>query len=74
MRIIANNRVGLFVDISKIFTERGIDMLAINTRTSKQGIATVNITFDVGGVEELRSLFEKIRQVDSVLEIDRSAG
>ena len=62
------------VDISKVFTERGIDMLSINTRTSKQGIATVNLTFDVGGVEELKSLFEKIRQIDNVMEIERSAG
>ena len=74
IRIIAKNRVGLFVDISKVFTERGIDMLSINTRTSKQGIATVNLTFDVGGVEELKSLFEKIRQIDNVMEIERSAG
>ena len=74
IRIIARNRVGLFVDISKVFTERGLDILSINTRTSKQGVATMNLSFEIGGVEELRSLTEKLRQVGGVIEIERSTG
>jgi GTP pyrophosphokinase len=74
IRIIAHNRVGLFVDISKVFTEKNIDILSINTRTSRQGIATVVLSFDVGGVDELRFLTEKIRQVEGVMEIERSTG
>jgi len=74
IRIIARNRVGLFVDISKIFTERNIDILSINTRTNKQGIATVILSFDIGGVNELRSLSEKLRQVESVMDIERTTG
>ena len=74
IRIIAHNRVGLFVDISKVFTEKNIDILTINTRTSRQGIATVVLSFDVGGVDELRFLTEKIRQVEGVMEIERSTG
>lgn len=34
--IYAYNRTGLIVDVSKIFTERKIDISSINTRTSKQ--------------------------------------
>ncbi len=74
IRVIARNRVGLFVDISKIFTEREIDILSINTRTSKQGVASVNLSFEIRGVEELHSLTEKLRQVSGVLDIERSTG
>lgn len=74
IRIIANNRVGLFVDVSKVFTERGIDILSINTRTSKQGIASVNLSFEIGGVEELRSLTERLRQIGGIIDIMRSTG
>ena len=74
IRIIAHNRVGLFVDISKVFTERNIDILSINTRTSRQGIATVVLSFDVSSVDELRSVAEKIRQIEGVMEIERSTG
>ncbi len=36
IQVYANNRTGLLVDLSKIFTERKIDMRTINSRTSKQ--------------------------------------
>ena len=74
INVFAYNRTGLIVDISKIFTERKIDILALNTRTNKQGMATINICFDVRSKEELNSLIEKIRQVESVKDIERTAG
>ncbi len=74
IKVYANNRIGLFVDISKVFTERQIDITSINVRTSKQGKATITMTFDIHGVEELNRLTDKIRQIESVLDIERSAG
>ena len=74
IRVFANNRTGLLVDISRIFTERKIDLTAINSRTSKQGMATIEMTFDIHGAEELNSIVEKIRQVESVIDIERSQG
>ncbi len=74
INIYANNRTGLLVDISKLFTERKIDLSAMNVRTSKQGTATIDMTFDVNSKEELNSLVEKIRQVESVIDIERSKG
>ena len=74
INIYANNRTGLLVDISKIFTERKIDVTAMNVRTSKQGTATIDMAFDVNSKSELNALIEKIRQVESVLDIERSRG
>ena len=74
INIYANNRTGLLVDISRIFTERKIDLTAMNVRTSKQGTATIDMAFDVNSKEELNALIEKIRQVESVLDIERSRG
>ncbi|MCI8852308.1 MAG: bifunctional (p)ppGpp synthetase/guanosine-3',5'-bis(diphosphate) 3'-pyrophosphohydrolase [Lachnospiraceae bacterium] len=74
IRIFANDRTGLLVDISKIFTERQINMSGINVRTSKQGTATISIAFEIGGKEELQRIVEKLRQVESVLDIERSTG
>lgn len=74
INVYANNRVGLLVDISRIFTERKIDLAGINSRTSKQGTATISLTFDVHSKEELATLVEKLRQVDSVLDIERTTG
>ena len=74
IKIFGNNRTGLLVDITKIFTEREIDISSINSKTSKQGVATISIAFGIKGKEELTSLIEKIRQVESVLDIERTTG
>ena len=66
IQVYANNRTGLLVDLSKIFTERKIDLRRINSRTSKQEKATISMSFEIGSKEELRSLIEKIRQVESI--------
>ncbi|MDO5349808.1 MAG: bifunctional (p)ppGpp synthetase/guanosine-3',5'-bis(diphosphate) 3'-pyrophosphohydrolase [Lachnospiraceae bacterium] len=74
IKVYANNRIGLFVDLSKVFTEKQIDITSMNVRTSKQGKATITMTFDIHGVEELNRLTDKIRQIDSILDIERSTG
>ena len=74
IQIYANNRIGMFVDISKVFTERQIDITSMNVRTSKQGKATIIMTFDIHGIEELNRLTDKLRQIEGVLDIERTAG
>ena len=74
IKIYARNRMGLAVDISKVFTERQIDITSMMIRTSKQGMATVTMSFDTHGVDELSKLIEKLRQIDNVIDIERTAG
>ena len=74
IQIYANNRIGMFVDISKVFTERQIDITSMNVRTSKQGKATIIMTFDIHGIEELNRLIDKLRQIEGILDIERTAG
>ena len=74
IQIYANNRIGMFVDISKVFTERQIDITSMNVRTSKEGKATIIMTFDIHGKEELTRLTDKLRQIEGVLDIERTAG
>ena len=63
---------GLLVDISRVFTERGLDVKAFNTRTSKQDIATMDVTFEIGSAEEIRALQDKLRQCEGIIDIERS--
>ncbi len=74
LKIFGNNRTGLLVDITKIFTEREIDISGIRSNTSKQGIATIEISFQIRGRRELISLIDKIRQVESVIDIERTTS
>lgn len=74
IKIFGSNRTGLLVDITRIFTEREIDINAIHSKTSKQGIATIEVSFSVKGKNELTGLIEKIRQVVNVIDIERTTG
>ena len=62
------------VYITKIFTERKIDVLSVNTRTNRQGLATIAMSFEVSDKSVLNYLIEKIRQVDSVVDVERTTG
>lgn len=46
----------------------------MNARVNKQGKATITMMFDIHGIEELNSLMDKLRQIDGVLDIQRTAG
>ena len=70
----AFNRTGLLVDISRIFTERKIDIGQMNVRTSKQGKATMELSFHVHSTEELNTLISQLRAVPDVIDIERKTG
>ena len=72
--IYTHNRTGVLVDISKVFTENKIDVTSMNVRTNKKGRATIVVGFEISSVEELNQIVSKIRNVESVIDIERTAG
>ena len=72
--IYANNRNGLLADITKALTEKNISILSLNTRVSRQGLATLQTSFEVESREELNRVIEKIRGIESVVDIERATG
>ncbi len=74
LQIYANNRVGMLLDITRIFTENKIDITAINVRTNKQGLATIDASFEVRSKEQLANVVKKIFNVESVIDVRRTTG
>ena len=72
--VYCNNRNGILFDITKILTERNIEVKSMNVRTAKSGKATINIGFEVEGKEFLTALIGKIRSVESVIDIERTSS
>lgn len=71
INIYASDRAGLLSDVSKAFTERDISIIGVNTRTNRQGFASMNVTFRVSGKAELAAITEKLRQIPNVIDIKR---
>ena len=74
INIYANNRSGLLVDISKVFTEAGIDIRSINSKASKHDVMTVTLGFEIHNTAELEGTINKLRRVESVMDIERASG
>ena len=70
--VYCDNRNGILLDITKIFTEREIDVKSMNLRTSKKDRVTIVIGFEVESVDYLKALVNKIRAVEGVLDIERT--
>jgi GTP pyrophosphokinase len=55
-----------------MFTEKKINLTTLNVRTNKQGTATIEMNFRIGNKNELRDITEKLRQVRSVIDVERA--
>ncbi|MBQ6318523.1 MAG: bifunctional (p)ppGpp synthetase/guanosine-3',5'-bis(diphosphate) 3'-pyrophosphohydrolase [Lachnospiraceae bacterium] len=74
IRIFAQDRHGLLMDVTKNLTERGVSILNMNVRTSKQGTVTIELSFSTSGKEELTDVVQKLRAINGIIDIERTAG
>jgi GTP pyrophosphokinase len=74
INIYADDRNGILFDITKILSELNINVSSINSRTSKQGKATITLAFAIRSKEQLNTIIAKIRNVDSIIDIERTMG
>ena len=66
----SGDRPGLLRDISEVFSREKINVTAVNTLT-KQHLARMSFTIEVGGVEQLRRALALVRDVPGVLAAGR---
>lgn len=72
IRIFAEDRTGLLVDISKLFTEREIDIRALNTNRGKNGIVTIVVSFSVKDKAALSDLIRRLKVIDNIDDVRRA--
>lgn len=72
--IYAADSHGLVFSLSKIFNEENINLTGMNVRISKQGKATVSVKFEIRSKEQLNKLISKIRSIEGIIDIERTAG
>ena len=67
----SNDRNGLLVDILKEIGTTKAKILGVNTKTTKERIAIIDVTLEVENLDELNKVQKAIRKVDSVYEVSR---
>lgn len=70
--IICLDRVGLMADISKMIADMRVMIYGINTKSKKDGRASLELTIGVNGKEHLNSVMAKLRKINGVLDIERA--
>ncbi|MCP1101320.1 guanosine-3',5'-bis(diphosphate) 3'-pyrophosphohydrolase [Aequitasia blattaphilus] len=74
IKMYARDKQGLLMEISKEFIEETIDVKSMNVRTSNKGTATIEVGFIVHGRDELGRIINKLRQLEGVIDIERTTG
>ena len=72
IEVYCDNRKGIIVDVSKVFTESNIDITAFDTRNLKNDKFSINIGFNIKGKEELQALKNKLLNVKGITDIKRA--
>ncbi len=70
----AENRMGMLVEISKIMSEKNLDVISMNVRINKQQMATIDMGFKVSSTDELSKVIDKLKAIDGVVDIARNSG
>ena len=71
IEIFANDRNGLLVDILNTIKETKAKLMGVNTKTTKERIAIIDVNIEIENIEELNKLIKLIKEVDSVYEVKR---
>ena len=69
LRVYANDRAGLLSDISKVFTEKNISIISLNSHLGKNGVVTMSLGFEISGRDELSNIIERLRNIEAVIDI-----
>lgn len=71
IQVDADDRRGLFMDVSKLLSDEKITVNGINARSNKDGNAIMNVIIEVSSKEELKSVKNKIRRIEGVVDAFR---
>ena len=74
INIYVEDRVGVLVEVARVFTENEINVTAMSSRSGKNNTATINAAFDIHSVTQLNKVIDKLRNLECVYDIERTTG
>ena len=69
--VYANDRSGLLADVIQVLSNLKTKLMGLNSKATKEHIATIEITIEVENIEELNKVLKELRKVDSGYEVTR---
>lgn len=69
--VFANDRAGLLADVIQVLSNLKTKLIALNSKATKEHIATIEVTIEVENIEDLNKVLKELRKIDSVYEVTR---
>lgn len=74
LKVTANDRVGLIVEISRQLADDDISVKGFNVRTTKDMQAILNVTIEIKTKEQLERVVTRLKNLRDVTEVERVSG
>ena len=74
VRVTANDRVGLILEISRMLADDDISVKGFNVRTTKDMLAIFNITMEIRTKEQLERVVSHLKHLKDIIEVERVSG
>lgn len=73
IRIVGTDRVGLMMEVSKVFTDEDVSVKSLTIKTTKT-TAIFDVAIEVKGKEQLEKIIKRLMKLNDILEIERVAN
>ncbi len=70
--VYANDRQGLLSDVIREITAAKFNILGVNTKTTKERIAIIDVTVELENIEALNKVIRTLMKIDSVYDVKRN--
>ena len=74
IRVIANDRTGLLLEISRHLADEDISVKGFNIRTTKDMTAIFNITMEIRTKDQLERVNKRLKGIKGIIDIERVSG
>ncbi|HPB71996.1 MAG TPA: bifunctional (p)ppGpp synthetase/guanosine-3',5'-bis(diphosphate) 3'-pyrophosphohydrolase [Phycicoccus sp.] len=74
LHVEALDRARLLSDVTRVLSDNGVDILSASVTTSRDRVAVLRFTFEMGDPGHLDHVIKAVRRVDGVLDARRSSG
>lgn len=74
IKIFARNNPGVLLEVTRVLSEDKVNISSIIARPGKNDISTIVVAFEIRGTGQLNSIINRLRQIDHVIDIERTTG
>ncbi len=71
IQVRGEDRSGLLADIMMVITEANIHLIALNAKSTKVNVATINIKVKINDIDELKELMKRMKKLKGVIDVYR---